>query len=448
MTSHSSFSRRSFLKTLGTAALVAPFLTRNLMSASPNGMLQHASFGASGMAWSDINEFAKFKNFELVAVAEVDLTRTAELKKKFPQTRIYQDWRVMLDKEAKRIDSVNVSTPDHMHAPIGMSAMQLGKHVYGQKPLAHDLLEVRRLTEFACSKPKLVTQMGIQIHATNHYRMAKVLIQGGTIGKIKEVHSWCPKSWGDPGAKPDRTDPVPEGLDWDLWLGVCAQRPFIGDGYYHPSNWRKRLDFGTGTFGDMGCHIFDPVFSSVGLTSPISVRSEGPAPSQDNWAMDSKIHYVFPGTPFTAEDTVNVTWYDGDQKPPAEVLALLEGDERPNTGSIFVGTNGTMVMPHWSRPILYPDKKFKDFVYPDIASGDHWGEFIDACLGHAKTSAHFGYAGPLTEAVLLGGVASRFKNTTLKWNSTKLTFDVPEANAFVSRTYRDGWKNKKLSAKG
>jgi predicted dehydrogenase len=439
-----SLSRRAFLKRMAAAALAAPFVTRGWAARSPNSVLRHASFGSAGMAWSDITEFAKFKPFELVAVAEVDLNRTEPLRKRFPSARIYQDWRELLDKEAKRIDSVNVSVPDHMHAPIGMSALQLGKHVYGQKPLAHDLHEVRKLTEFAAAS-KCVTQMGIQIHATSFYRMAPVLIQAGTIGKIKEVHSWCPKSWGDPTPLPDRSDPVPSGFDWDLWLGVCATRPFIGNEYYHPVNWRKRLDFGTGTFGDMGCHIFDPVFTSLGLTAPISVRSEGTAPNQWNWALNSHIEYIFPGTPYTADSTLKLTWYDGDQKPPADVLALLEGDERPNTGSIFVGTQGTMVLPHWSRPLLYPDKRFKDFKYPDIPSGDHWGEFIEACLGKARTAAAFTYAGPLTEAVLLGGVASRFPKTTLRWNAPGLEFDLADANRFIARTYREGWNVRGLS---
>src|SRR5437868_1000694 len=210
-----SFSRRSFLKTFGTAAVAAPFIARGWMAQSPNGMVRHASFGAAGMAWSDVTEFAKFPQFKLVAVAEVDLNRTGDLKKKFPDVPVYQDWRKLLDKEAKNIDSVNVSTPDHMHAPIGMSAMQLGKHLYGQKPLAHDLYEVRRLTEFAREK-KLVTQMGIQIQSVNHYRMAVRLIQDGVIGKIKETHSWVPKSWGDAGPLPAQSDPVPEGFNWEI----------------------------------------------------------------------------------------------------------------------------------------------------------------------------------------------------------------------------------------
>ena len=208
-------SRRSFLKTLGVAAVGAPFITRGLLAQSPNTVLRHASFGAGGMAWSDLTEIAKCPGVEIVAICDVDLSRTEEARKQFPQARIYQDWRELFDKEAKNIDSVNVSTPDHMHAPIGISAMQLGKHVYGQKPLAHDLYEVRRMTEIA-HKKKIVTQMGIQIHSNAHYRKAARLVHDGVIGKIKEVHSWCPKSWGDPSVKPEQTDPVPADFNWNL----------------------------------------------------------------------------------------------------------------------------------------------------------------------------------------------------------------------------------------
>jgi predicted dehydrogenase len=440
----SKFTRRSFIKTLGLGACAAPFVTRGLMAQSPNGVVRHASFGASGQAWSDLSEIAKIKGVQLVAVADADLNRVGDVKKKFPDAKIYQDWRKLLEQEGKNLDSVNVSTPDHMHAVIGMSAMQLGKHVYGEKPLAHDLEEVRKLTEFSREKG-LVTQMGIQIHSTGFYRMASRLVQGGTIGKVKEVHSWCPKSWGDTGSRPETSEPVPAGFDWNLWLGVCAERPFIGNGYYHPANWRKRLDFGTGTFGDMGCHIFDPVFDSLGLTAPRSVRSEGTAPNKWNWALDSHIKYTFEGTKFTAGKTIEVTWYDGASKPPADIIALLEGDELPNTGSIFVGTEGVMVVPHIARPILYPDKKFKDFKYPDVPSGDHWGEFVEACRGNGHTSASFAYAGPLTEAVLLGGVASHFPKTTLQWNAAKLKFSEADANRFVKREYRKGWGVKGLA---
>jgi len=443
MTTNRSFTRRSFLKTFGTAALVSPFITHGLMARPRNDVLGHASFGASGMAWEDLTQITKSKRVELVAVAEVDLNRTVELRKRFPQTRVYQDWRQLLDKEAKRLDSVNVSTPDHMHAPIAMSAMQLGKAVYCEKPMTHDLYEVRRLTEYARLR-RLVTQMGIQIHSAGQYRLGIVLVQAGAIGKIKEVHSWVARGWGDPAPRPDVSDPVPPGFDWDLWLGVCAKRPFIGNAYYHPANWRKRLDFGTGSLGDMGCHILDPVVGALGLGAPISVRSEGPAPNEWNWALDTCVHWSFSGTAYTAEKTITVTWYDGAQKPPAEVRALLEGDELPESGSIFVGTEGTMVLPHVSRPLLYPDKKYKNLKYPEIGSDDHWGQFVTACLSGSPTSADFDYAGPLTESVLVGCVATRFPQTTLKWNASALTFDESAANQFVRRPYREGWQVKGL----
>ena len=437
-------SRRSFLKTVGVATLGAPFITSCVAARSPGNTIRHASFGTGGMAWRDLTELAQCKGVEIVAVCDVDLDRILQARRRFPKAKVYQDWRELLDKEGENIDSVNVSTPDHMHAPIAVSAMQLGKHIYGQKPLAHEIHEVRQMTGLA-EDNNLVTQMGIQIHSSSYYRLAVRLVQDGVIGKIKEVHSWCPKSWGDRTAKPNQTDSAPKNFDWNLWLGVCADRPFIGGGYYHPSNWRKRLDFGTGTLGDMGCHIFDPVFKAIGLSAPISVRSEGPAPNEWNWALDGKIRYMFTGTEHTASETMPFTWYDGASKPPADILALLEGDEVPDTGSIFIGTEGVMMLPHYSRAMLYPDAKFKDFQYPEVGELNHWGQFIEACRGEGKTSANFTYAGPLTEAVLLGGIASRFPQTTLKWNSRNMKFDLREADSFVRREYRKGWSVKGLS---
>lgn len=444
MKRHSYYSRREFVKTLGAAALVAPFITSNLIAEPPSMRVRHASFGAAGMAWADLTQIANCKNVEIVAVCDVDLTHMGEAKKRFPDARYYQDWRELLDKEHKNIDSVNVSTPDHMHAPIGVSAMQLGKHVYGQKPLAHEMHEVRRMTEIA-RKKKVVTQMGIQIHSDAYYRLAVRLVQDGAIGKIKEVHSWCNKSWGDMADRPDRSDPVPEGFDWNLWLGVCAERPFLGGEYYHPANWRKRLDFGTGTLGDMGCHIFDPVFESIGLVSPVSVRSEGPPPNEWNWALNGKVNYTFPGNGRTATDTLPVSWYDGTSQPPAEVIAMIEGEDFPGAGSIFVGTEGVMLLPHIGMPELFPKAKFKDFKFPHITGLKHWEQFVEACRGNDKTTANFDYAGPLTETILLGDIAARFPQTKLGWNAKKMKFNLADADRFIRREYRKGWSVKGLS---
>jgi predicted dehydrogenase len=455
-------TRRTFLKTLGAAGLAAPFFARNLHAAQPSRVLRHASFGAAGMALADIQAITSNDYVKLVAVADVDLGRAKALKEKFPDVRIYQDWRQLLDREAGNIDSVNVSTPDHMHAPIAAAAMRLGKHCYCQKPLAHNLAETRLLTRLAREK-KLVTQMGIQIHSYKVYRQAVALVQGGAIGKVKEVHTWSSKKWGDSGRPPQRTDTPPKDLNWDLWLGVAADRPFVGDGYYHPGNWRKRLDFGTGTFGDMGCHIFDPVFAALALTAPISVRSEGPAPDQWNWAVNARIRYVFPRTPFTAGDTVPVTWYDGDERPPAEIRALIAaprggevtsvddtgkarkrkaGGDDDSQGSIIIGTAGVLHVPHIGAPRLFPQDKFPGFKLPDAEQGHHWTLWTDACLNGTKApSANFDYSGPLTESVLLGSVAVRFPQATLQWNSAALRFEnETAANAHVRRAYRKGWE--------
>src|SRR5437762_1054604 len=310
------FSRRRALKSL-LAAGVAPFVWRRHVHAAPSETVLHASFGADGMAGSDIGSLTGSKNLRLVAVAEVDSKRPnlAALKMRFPELRVYEDYRVLLDKE-KDLNSVNVSTPDHMHGSIAMRALQRGLHVYGQKPLTQTIHEARRLTDVAADR-KLITQMGIQIHSARNHKLVVKLIHDGAIGKVKEVHSWSGKSWGDPNPRPKRTDPVPAGFNWDLWLGVAAERPFI-QGYYHPSEWRKRLDFGTGTFGDMGCHILDPVFGALALTTPTAVRSEGDAPNEDSWGLNTLVKYTFPGTKYTA-DTLPLTWYNGELRPPAEV---------------------------------------------------------------------------------------------------------------------------------
>ena len=187
--------------------------------------------------------------------------------------------------------------------------MQRGLHVYGQKPLTQTIYEARQLTEVAREK-KLVTQMGIQIHSRPIHGSSCKLIQDGAIGKVKEVHTWSSKKWGDTDPSPSETDPVPAGFNWDLWLGVAAERPFIGGGYYHPGNWRKRLDFGTGTFGDMGCHIFDPVFGALAVDPDLGPLGT-PGPNDDNWGLDTQVKYVFPGTKSHGGD-VSLTWYDGN----------------------------------------------------------------------------------------------------------------------------------------
>jgi predicted dehydrogenase len=445
MQTSSGGTRRQFLKTAASTAVAAPFFVRNMISAPPNGIVRLGAFGAGNMAYTNIQQIARHPKVRLACVAEVDSAQLKQLKAlPLEGYEVHEDWRRMLDKQAKELDAVCVGTPDHMHAQNVMGAMLEGLHVYGQKPLAHDVHEVRQLTKIA-DKKKLVTQMGIQIHSRAEYKNAVALVQSGAIGKIKEVHSWSEKKWGDPDAMPDRTDPVPSTLNWDLWLGPCEKRPYI-DEYYHPGNWRKRTDFGTATFGDMGCHILDPVCSALALTAPLSVRSEGPPPSQHSWAVDTLIRYVFPATPYTEGQTVPVTWYDGERRPPREVQELVGPKPLPGQGSIFIGTKGVLLLPHIAAPTLFPESDFKDYAMPKAESVNHYFEFVDAILGKGTTSTPFSYSGPLTEWVLLGPIATRFPQTTLEWNAEKKKFrNSSEATEYVRRRYRSGWSMKELS---
>jgi predicted dehydrogenase len=434
---NSRMTRRAALKRLAAAGLAAPMVLPQHAAAAPSEVLYHASFGANGMALSDIQSLTASKHVHLVAVADVDLERTAAVRKRFPKAKVYQDWRELLDKE-KHLNSANISTPDHMHAPITMRALQQGLHVYTQKPLTQTIYEARQLAHAARDK-KLVTQMGIQIHSHEVHRTVVRLIQDGAVGKIKEVHSWSGKHWGDTGPRPNRTDPVPANLNWDSWLGVAAERPFIA-GYYHPGVWRKRLDFGTGTFGDMGCHILDPVFTALALTAPSSVRSEGGAPNADSWGLDSQVRYLFPGTQYTT-DSLTLHWYDGDKRPPAEVQSLISKRSLQEQGSIYIGTDGVLYSPYIAAPVLLPAEKFQGYQMPKPGPENHYLQFVEACRGNGQTSTPFTYSGPLTESVLLGCLATRFAETALDWDAAKVRVtNVAEANRFVRRAYRKGWE--------
>jgi hypothetical protein len=438
-----SISRRQFLRGVAATAAVSPFLSIPTRGQTIT-KVRHASIGTSGQAASDLRSFAKHPAFELVAVADVDLCVIAPLQEKFPQIRIYQDWRELL-KHEKTIDSVNVSVPDHIHAVVSMEAMKRGKHVYCQKPLACTLHEVRTMTETA-RKRRVLTQMGIQISSTVPQRLGEAIARSGIIGKITEVHAVCNKAWGDDQPIPEGADPVPPTLNWDWYLGANEPRPFK-KGVYHPGNWRKRVGFGTGTLGDMGCHIFSPPYRGLALTAPTHVTSEGPMPSAQNWATRAKFHYVYPGTEYTAGKTLDFYWYDGGEQPPARVLEAVKLDKLPD-GSVLIGTDGALFLPHMREPQIFPADKATAAadkvaqLRASIQERDHYAEFLDAVLARGKVlpSTNFDYAGPLTEAVILGNIAARFPNETLEFDSRTLTFPrKKEANVYVGRTYRKGW---------
>jgi predicted dehydrogenase len=434
----SSVSRRQFLQSLATAAAVAPFVVTRGHAAQP--VLRHASIGASGQALSDLNAFARHPAFRLVAVADVDLCRVEGLQQRFPDVRVYQDWRELLAREQKQIDSVNVSIPDHMHCLVAMDAMKKGKSVYVQKPLCNTLDETRRLTAYA-RRRGVTTQMGIQVSSTKDQRYGEALVRSGIVGKIREVHTFSNKNWGDEAALVPKHDPVPAALDWNGWVGVSADRPFIRTAY-HPGEWRRRVGFGTGTLGDMGCHIYSPPYRALKLTAPTAVTAYGPTPTTENWATRARVKLTYPGTDFTAGPVVDVWWYDGGERPPDAVIEPL-GTRMPQQGSVLVGTNGLLVLPHLGGgPFAIADGQNVTLPQIDVTDGNHYFEFIDTVMGGGKTkcSAHFDYAGPLTEAVLMGNVAAHFPGETLAFDAKALMFPKrADANDWLTRTYRKGW---------
>lgn len=436
-----SVSRRRFLQSVAGAAAVAPWMARR--AAAQGRMLRHASIGAAGQALSDINSFARHPAFDLVAVADVDLCRIEPLQRRFPKVRVYQDWREMLKREQNQIDSVNVSVPDHMHCLMALEAMKRGKAVYVEKPLCSTIRETRILTEYA-RKRGLPTQMGIQISSTRPQRYGEALVRSGIVGKIREVHTFSNKSWGDAAPLPEPIDPVPAALDWDGWLGVSELRPFKRPAY-HPGEWRRRVGFGTGTLGDMGCHIYSPPYRALKLTSPVSVTAYGSSPTAESWATKARVKLTYPGTEFTAAETVDVWWYDGGEMPPDAIREAV-GTRWPQQGSVVVGTDGMIVLPHVSpEAFVLPQVKMTALPAIDLPERDHYGEFVDVVLagGQTKCSTDFSYAGPLTESVIIGNVAARFQGETLQFDARALAFsNKPEANQYLGRNYRDGWQVK------
>ena len=437
--SQTSVSRRRFLQSIAAAAAAGPFLSFDTRAAAAT--LRHASVGAAGQALSDLNAFARHPSFDLVAVCDTDLCRIEPLQRRFPKVRVYQDWREMLQKERRSIDSINVSTPDHMHCIIALEAMKLGKPVYVQKPLCNTLRETRLLTEEA--RRRLTTQMGIQVSSSRSQRYGEALVRSGIVGKIREVHTFSNKSWGDDKPLPEPVDPVPASLDWDEWLGVGPVRPFKR-GAYHPGEWRRRVGFGTGTLGDMGCHIYSPPYRALKLTSPKSVTAYGPAPSAESWATKARVKLTYPGTEYTAGETVDMWWYDGGELPPDAIREPI-GPRFPDQGSVVVGTEGMLVLPHGSTPpFALPEAKQAALPQIEIPERDHYAEFVDVVLAGGKQpcSASFDYAGPLTESVLIGNVAAHFPGETLEFDAKRLTFPRKrEADQYLTREYR-GWKIK------
>ena len=390
---------------------------------------------------------ASHSQVDVVALCDVDATNLAAAQKLHPQAAVYSDYRKLLQEMGPSIDAVIVSTPDHTHAPASMLAMHMDKPVYCQKPLAHHVSEAREMRALA-EKKDLVTQMGIQVHSFYDYRLATLLIQSGIIGPVNRVRAWSPKNWGYDGPPPQGTDPVPATLDWNLWLGTAAERPYK-EGVYHPANWRKLLDFGCGTLGDMGVHIFDTPYNALALDVPRTIKNDCRPPNGFSFPEQATVTYEFPGTKYTT-DTLEWVWYDGPGAPATHAdLVLPDGEALPDQGAMFMGEKGRLLLPHFQQlPKLIVDRKYQEMDIESYNLGapvrdyesegkKHYHQFVDACLGKGECSAPFSYAARLTETILLGVIAGRFPNKTLHWDQKAARFAEAEANQFLASAYRD-----------
>lgn len=489
-----SNSRRSFIRNAALVGAGISVVPRHVLGrgfVAPSDKLNIAGIGVGGKGTSDLYEFAfirsqkrdekgnrireKNERVNIVALCDVDDREAKTSRERFPKANYYKDFREMLEKEKNNIDACSISTPDHTHAVATLAAMQLGKHVYTQKPLTHDIYEARILTE-AAKKYKVVTQMGNQGASGDGVRRMKELYQSGLIGDVKEVHAWTNRPiWPQGVPKPTGNHPVPKELDWNLWLGTAKYEEF--NPAYVPFNWRGFWAYGTGALGDMACHVMDPIYRILPILYPesaeCSISDQWTGMNQeanyiDSCPMSSIIHLVYPRT--DNKGKIKVSWYDGGllpQRPeelkPDEAFGSWDG------GVLFIGTKGKILADcYGANPRFLPlskndsAKAIKQTIarVPDGMEG-HYQQWVNACLagyGKHELSSPFEYAGPFTESILMGNLAIRsamyIDPSVSGWGKTKyvgrkkLLWDAKNmkitnfdaANQFVKREYRDGWK--------
>ncbi|MCK5055962.1 MAG: Gfo/Idh/MocA family oxidoreductase [Candidatus Aminicenantes bacterium] len=409
---------------------------------SPNDRLNIAAVGIGGMGAHNVKVVGESEN--IVALCDVDSKYAAKTFAKYPKAEKYQDYRVMLEKQ-KDIDAVIIATPDHTHAIIAMAAMQLGKHVYVQKPLTRTVYESRVLAE-AARKYKVATQMGNQGRSGEGIRLITEWIEDGAIGEVREVYTWTNRPiWPQGLKRPRKTPRVPRHLDWDLFLGPAPYRPYHPE--YHPWNWRAWWDFGTGALGDMACHIIDPVFMALKLGYPTKVEASSTPVNNESAPHASIVRYTFPAR--EGKPPVRLTWWDGGMMPPRpEELepGRRMGDE--SGGVLFIGSKGKLMCGCYAKnPRLISEAKMKAYKRPaktiPRVEVPHEMDWVLACKGERPACSDFDYSGPLSEVVLMGNLAIR-TGKQLEWDgeNMKVTNNVPEANQYVNPPYREGWKLK------
>jgi len=450
-------NRRNFLRATALAATAFSVVPRHVLGGPgqtpPSEKLNIAGIGVGGMGGSNLSKCA---DQNIVALCDVDHDYAAKTFNTYPKAVVYRDFREMLEKQ-KDIEAVIIATPDHAHAVIGMAAIKAGKHVYIQKPMAHSVQEARMLTE-AAREHKIVSQMGNQGRSGSGTRQVAEWLWAGVIGQVREVHAWTNRPVWPQGVEVDRPadkPPVPAGLDWDRWIGPAAFRPYHPT--YIPGRWRAWWDFGTGSLGDLGCHILDAPFWGLKMKYPVSVEGcistywEGmwkeTKPKMETYPRSSIVRFQFPereGLP-----ACKLTWWDGGLMPPRpDILDADEplGDE--DGGVVFLGDKGVLVCGCYGRqPRVFPEARMAEAHkvpatikrIPGDLEG-HEQDWVRACKGGEPASSNFNYSGPLAETVLMGNLAVRHPNKKLLWDGDQMEVTNDKAaNAYVRRQYRAGW---------
>ncbi len=456
--SEGKMTRRNFLGSAATSAAAFMIVPRHVLGGpgytSPSDKLNIACVGVGGKGTSDITSLSSENIVAFCDVDDTQMTKFAKHAKKnakdhpqlikmFEKAPKYRDFRIMLEKE-KFIDAITISTPDHTHAVIAMMAMKMGKHVFCQKPLTHTVYEARMLAKTA-KEMNVTTQMGNQGHASEEARLINEWIADGAIGDVHEVHAWTNRPiWPQAIDAPKEIPSVPPSMAWDLWIGPAPWRPYHPA--YAPFSWRGWIDFGTGAVGDMGAHILDHPYWALNLGAPATIQASSTKFTKDSLPVASTVHYTFPSR--GKMPPVKLSWYDGGLTPPRP--EIIEQKRRLGDGGggvLYVGDKGTLMHNTYGKsPRIIPETKMKEYKRPEKtiprSPGIH-KEWAEACKAGKKSTTDFSYAGPLTEMMLLGNVATlmKEKNTILEWDAEKMKVtNLDEANELLHFKYRDGWE--------
>jgi predicted dehydrogenase len=458
-----TLQRRDFLRA-GAAAALASVVGGGraaLGEPPPGNKLRIACIGVGGRGAAHV---APALAENLAAICDVSQTALDACQRQIENIRrdrglsgapprTFHDYRQLFDQLHRQIDAVVVATPDHHHAPAAMRAIKLGKHVYCEKPLTYCLDEARRLA-LAAREAKLATQLGIQGRAMESWRLMCEWLWAGAIGNVREAHAWTNRPghwWPQGGTRPQGEDPVPEGLHWDEWLGPAPRRPYLGvhkqgpfqgRPVYHPMSWRGWWDFGCGALGDMGCHILSGLFTALKIehAEAVELVKDSGDGNEEMFPNSTVIRWDIPAR--GEMPPCKIFWYDGQYRPPRELLGPAPSDEYLANGAVLIGEKGSLT----DQPSIMPEQRMRDFKPPEPSiprcKSDHFGEWVAACKGGSKATADFDHGGPLTEMVLLGNLAIRAGlGKKVVWDGPNLrSANLPELNRFITRQYRPGWE--------